>query len=243
MLPARKDRGAGCARRNRPAALRFPAAELSAAVADLEPRHLPKYAPGPHFNALSAGTVHRLAGGDVVSSAPELARLTMNLATIHHDGRAAGQRLVYGGHTIGLAAAQLTRVLPAMVTILAGTTATTWDRCTRATPCTPKFTVERCEPLPDGGGLVHLRSLVRATNMDGTVSDVLDWRLIGCSRERRHPLRPQHRRRLRLRGRAARRHDTRATGCRRHPLRPDRWRPRPRRWPVTENGQAFSGPA
>ncbi len=42
-----------------------------------------------------------------------------------------------------------------------------------------EITLERCEALPGGGGLAHLRSLVRATDMEGSVSDVLDWRLIG----------------------------------------------------------------
>ena len=49
----------------------------------------------------------------MVSSAPELARLTLNIAMVHHDAAAsAGGRLVYGGHTIGIAAAQATRALP-----------------------------------------------------------------------------------------------------------------------------------
>ena len=46
---------------------------------------------------------------DVVSGAPELARLTLNVAATHHDSRVGGQRLVYGGRTIGLALAQATR--------------------------------------------------------------------------------------------------------------------------------------
>ena len=49
---------------------------------------------------------------DVVSSAPELARLTLNIAATHHDSRVGGRRLVYGGHTIGLALAQASRLLP-----------------------------------------------------------------------------------------------------------------------------------
>lgn len=138
-----------------------------------------KAVPGPHFNDLSAGTIHRLAGGDVVSSAPELARLTMNLATIHHDRTQTGQRLVYGGHTIGLAAAQLTRALPSLVTILG------WQDCDHLGPVHEGDTLHseigigHCEPLPGGGGLVHLRSLVRATASDGGISDVLDWRSVG----------------------------------------------------------------
>jgi acyl dehydratase len=133
--------------------------------------------------APGAGTVFELEGGDVVSAAPELARLSLNVAMAHHD-RAAGQggrRLVYGGHTIGLAAAQLTRALPDLATIVA------WHGCDHVAPVfegdtlTSEVEVERTEPLPGGGGgaLVHLRSRVRARREDGAVADVLDWRLIG----------------------------------------------------------------
>ncbi|TPI38146.1 acyl dehydratase [Mesorhizobium sp. B3-1-9] len=135
---------------------------------------------GPHFDDLEAGSVHDLAGGDVVSSAPELARLTMNLAVIHHDRIAAGgQRLVYGGHTIGIAAAQITRVFPGLVTILA------WHDCDHLGPVHEGDTlhsqviVERCQPLPGGGGLAHLRCKVRSTDGASETSDVLDWRLVG----------------------------------------------------------------
>ena len=38
--------------------------------------------------------------------------------------------------------------------------------------------LEACEPLPDGGGLVHLRSRVRADRHSET-QDVLDWRFVG----------------------------------------------------------------
>ena len=63
--------------------------------------------------ALTTGTVIEILGGDVVSSAPELARLTGNVARVHHDADAAGgRRLVYGGHTIGVATGQVSRALP-----------------------------------------------------------------------------------------------------------------------------------
>ena len=38
--------------------------------------------------------------------------------------------------------------------------------------------LERKEPLAGGGGLLHLRSRVRAEREDGEAADVLDWRLI-----------------------------------------------------------------
>lgn len=135
----------------------------------------------PRFTDIDAGTVLKLAGGDVVSSAPELARLTMNLAVIHHDSTVtpSGERLVYGGHTIGIALAQLTRVLPSLVTVVA------WHDCDHLGPVHEgdtlhsEVTVEKCEPRPEGGGFLHLRSRVAATDREGHKSDVLDWRLVG----------------------------------------------------------------
>ena len=179
MLPAREAGDIGAQGETDLPRSDFTAAQLVAATAAWDLGSYRKAVPGPHFSELRAGTVYRLAGGDVVSSAPELARLTMNLAIVHHDRTVSGKRLVYGGHTIGLAAAQLTRALPALVTILG------WHDCDHLGPVHEgdtlhsEITIERCEALPDGGGLAHLRSLVRATNTEGSVSDVLDWRLIG----------------------------------------------------------------
>ncbi|HKD69526.1 MAG TPA: MaoC family dehydratase [Candidatus Binataceae bacterium] len=135
--------------------------------------------PGQHFEGLVPGTLCEIAGGDLVSSAPELARLTLNIAMVHHDVRAgAGGRLVYGGHTIGIAATQATRALPNLATIVA------WHSCDHLAPVREGDTlrstleIEACEPLPGGGGLVHLRSRVRA-DRDGDAQDVLDWRFVG----------------------------------------------------------------
>lgn len=128
---------------------------------------------------LAPGTRWSVGGGDVVSAAPELARLTLNIATTHHDAAGGGgRRLVYGGHTIGIAAAQATRVLPDLVTI-AG-----WHGCDHLAPVCEGDTLrselelEAVEPLPAGGRLVHLRSRVRAEREHGR-ADVLDWRFVG----------------------------------------------------------------
>src|SRR5246127_5448050 len=59
--------------------------------------------PGPHFDASLAGTVLH-SSADVVSSAPELARLTLNIAAVHHDSRIGGCRLGFGGGTTARAA-------------------------------------------------------------------------------------------------------------------------------------------
>jgi acyl dehydratase len=121
-----------------------------------------------------------LVGGDVVSSAPELARLSLNVAMAHHDAgaNASGRRLVYGGHTIGLAAAQAVRALPGLVTIVG------WHSCDHLGPVFEDDTlhsvveVEALDPLAAGDALVHLRSLVHAARDDGP-ADVLDWRFVG----------------------------------------------------------------
>ncbi|WP_349270169.1 acyl dehydratase [Mycolicibacterium parafortuitum] len=134
--------------------------------------------PGPHFDPALAGAVLR-STADVVSSAPELARLSLNIAATHHDSRVAGKRLVYGGHTIGLALAQASRLLPNLVTVLG------WESCDHTGPVHEddtlysELTVESAEPRGGGrGGTVALRSKVFATD-DGADRQVLDWRFTG----------------------------------------------------------------
>jgi len=135
--------------------------------------------PGPHFSDFGAGiagsVLHSTA--DVVSSAPELARLTLNIAATHHDRRVGGQRLVYGGHTIGLALAQASRLLPNLVTVLA------WESCDHTGPVHEGDTlysevhVESAEATTHGG-VLGLRSVVYAASETAGEPDrpVLDWR-------------------------------------------------------------------
>jgi acyl dehydratase len=143
-----------------------------------------RQAAGPRYAELRKGQSWPVAGGDVVTSAPELARLTLNVAMVHHDAAAAsGQRLVYGGHAIGLALAQAARTLPGIVTVAA------WHGCDHLGPVHEGDTlrstvsVEQADDLPGGGGgLVHLRSQVQAQapggHGDAPARDVLDWRFI-----------------------------------------------------------------
>jgi acyl dehydratase len=138
--------------------------------------------PGKHAAALVPGDRWEIEGGHVVSAAPELARLTLNLATVHHDsaapGNRDGRRLVYGGHTIGVASAQATLALPNLVTILG------WHGCDHLEPVYEGDTLhselelERLEHLPEGGSLAHLSSRVLAARPDGRVP-VLHWRFVG----------------------------------------------------------------
>ena len=79
---------------------------------------------------LEPGTVLELDGRETVTAAPELARLSLNLAKTHTDAGsgARGRRLVYGGQTIAIAAAHVTRALPSLATIVA------WRSCEHSAP-------------------------------------------------------------------------------------------------------------
>ena len=155
---------------------------LRAAAASLDLEAFRAAVPGPHFEAVADGWTAEIEGGDVVDSAPALARLTLNVAMAHLDTAAAahGRRLVYGGHTIGLAAAQAARALPALVTILGWHAADHGGPVFEGDTLRSGIALEHREPLPGGGGLVHLRSQVSATRAEGGEDeDVLDWRFVG----------------------------------------------------------------
>ena len=130
--------------------------------------------PGADSPPPALGTVLR-SSADVVTSAPELARLTLNIAETHHDHRIAGDgRLVYGGHTIGLALAQASRALPSMLTVLG------WQSCDHLGPVregdtlSSDLTVGAAAALPGGGSALDLRSVATAHRPDGD-QPVLDW--------------------------------------------------------------------
>jgi len=129
--------------------------------------------PGPYFEELGPGLTFLIEAGETVTGAPELARLTLNVATAHTDatGSAHGRRLVYGGHTISIAAAHATRAIPAIATIVA------WHGCEHLGPVfegdvlRTELTVENCV----AGGLASLRARVSAHRGDSEPVPVLDW--------------------------------------------------------------------
>jgi len=134
----------------------------------------------PRRTELSVGQRFEVRGGDVVSSAPELARLTLNIARAHHDDASGGSgRLVYGGHTIGVALSRVVRAVPDLVTVLA------WEHCNHLGPVaegdTLTSTVQVDDIRPAGAAqIVVLHSQVRARSTpDSTARPVLDWRFVG----------------------------------------------------------------
>jgi acyl dehydratase len=138
--------------------------------------------PGPYHADLEPGQTFRIEAGETVTSAPELARLTLNVAFAHTDatGSAHGRRLVYGGHTISIAAAHATRAIPAIATIVA------WHGCDHLGPVfegdvlRTELSVVECQP----GGLAELRARVSAVRSGGAGEP-------GGPREPREPGEPE----------------------------------------------------
>jgi acyl dehydratase len=123
-------------------------------------------------SAWEVGASLDVVGGDVVTGGPELARLTGNIARVHHDREAAGgDRLVYGGHVIGLAFHHACQALPGLVTV-AG-----WHGCDHLAPVregdllTSSVTVELVQELANG---LSALTLLVTSSVAGT--PVLSWR-------------------------------------------------------------------
>jgi acyl dehydratase len=145
----------------------------SAAIAGWDLRAYRELVPGTHADGLSAQTRYVIEGGDTVTCAPELARLSLNVAAAHTDPSARGRRLVYGGHTIGVALAQVTRALPNLVTVVA------WRSCDHLAPVF-EGDVLRSTVIVEAveGALVDLRVETVAQREGGEREAVLDWRPI-----------------------------------------------------------------
>lgn len=133
-------------------------------------------APSPHHDELAAGQVFIVEAGETVTAAPELARLTLNVATAHTDATASahGRRLVYGGHTISVAAAHATRAIPALATIVA------WQSCEHVGPVFEDDVLRTEMRVEDVAacGLAEFRAQVTAVRGDEEDTSVLDWSFV-----------------------------------------------------------------
>jgi len=154
-----------------------PAALRAAVPADWHLDQMGERVTGATFADLKAGTVWEIEGRDTVTAAPELVRLTLNIASAHADAGATahGRRLVYGGHTISMAAAQLARALPNLLTIVA------WRGCDHLAPVFEGdvLSTELTLEAKHDDGLLDLRARVDAHREEAEPVPVLDWRLVG----------------------------------------------------------------
>jgi acyl dehydratase len=133
---------------------------------------------------LKAGDEVDIGPRDTVTCAPELVRMSLNIAYTHTDATRSylGQRLVYGGHTISLALAQITRALPNLLAMIA------WRYCDHLGPVlegdiiSTKFKVLDVIEAPGGGRLYDLDVEAFATRKDASgeykTEKVLAWGLV-----------------------------------------------------------------
>lgn len=159
--------------------------EIAAAIPadwDLDPLHSDVTGLAPR--SFAVGDEVSITPLDTITCAPELVRLTLNLAYAHTDATKSylDKRLVYGGHTISLALAQVSRAMPALLTVVA------WSGCDHTGPVVEEdlirtqFKVLDVTPAGAGGDLVelHVESFAARPDPDsGELGEtkVLDWRL------------------------------------------------------------------
>lgn len=120
---------------------------------------------------------------DTVTLAPELVRMTLNMAMTHTDAARSvyRKRLVYGGHTIAMAAAHISRAIPGMATILG------WFKCDHVAPVFEQdilrtaVVLQERVAVPGGAiGIVHVETFADRGGEapePGENIKVLDWRL------------------------------------------------------------------
>lgn len=136
---------------------------------------------GRRARDLLVGQQFEIEARDTVTGAPELVRGSLNMAMAHTDAKLSylGDRLVYGGHVIFMAFAQLTRALPNLLTVLA------WESCDHTGPVIEgdrlRSRVTVRDVLPQTRGeLLNLAVETWAARdcADGEIETrVLDWKL------------------------------------------------------------------
>ena len=140
--------------------------------------------PGLRAPVLQPGDEVEVGPRDTVTSAPELVRMSLNIAYTHIDATRSylGQRLVYGGHTISIALAQITRALPNLLSMIA------WRYCDHLGPVlegdiiSTRFKVLDVVEASAGGRLYDLDIEAFAIRKDASgeykTEKVLAWGLV-----------------------------------------------------------------
>ena len=138
---------------------------------------------GPHFADVARRLGQEIEGGDVVDSRARAraADAQRRDGPPRRDGSTGdGRRLVYGGHTIGLAAAQASRALPTLVTILG------WHACDHLAPVFEGDTLRiaararatRAAARRAAGCCTCARASRARAPASAEDADVLDWRFV-----------------------------------------------------------------
>ncbi|HMM75189.1 MAG TPA: MaoC family dehydratase [Gammaproteobacteria bacterium] len=135
--------------------------------------------------AIAVGDEVEIGPQDTVTCAPELVRMSLNIAYTHTDATKSylGERLVYGGHTISFALAQVVRGLPNLLAMVA------WRYCDHLAPVlegdiiSTRFKLVGLVEAPQGGRLYDLEIEASATRRDKASGEyrtekVLAWGLV-----------------------------------------------------------------
>lgn len=118
---------------------------------------------------------------DVVDNALALVRLTNNLAMVHRDADESPypQRLLYGGHIVGLAQASLSRVLPGMATVVG------WHGCDHTGPAFEgdqvSFRHTLLDTAPAGTGRLFAVQVEGFAHRSEEPDKILDWTVIAAA--------------------------------------------------------------
>lgn len=118
---------------------------------------------------------------DVVDNALALVRLTNNLAMVHRDADESPypQRLLYGGHIVGLAQASLSRVLPGMATVVG------WHACDHTGPAFEgdqvSFRHTLLDTAPAGAGRAFAVQVEGFAHRSEEPNKILDWTAIAAA--------------------------------------------------------------
>ena len=151
-----------------------------ASYAELVPAHWDFTPLGPGTDWQPGATVTDPAR-DVADNALALVRLTNNLAMVHRDAAESPypQRLLYGGHVVGLAQASLSRVLPGMATVVG------WHGCDHTGPAFEGDQVSFRHTLLDvmaaRGGRVFAVHVEGFAHRRGEPDHILDWTAIAAA--------------------------------------------------------------
>jgi 2-methylfumaryl-CoA hydratase len=160
--------------------------DLASAVPDWNYAAFSNAVSGKNFSDYAIADEFEVDARDTVTSAPELVRFTLNLAMTHTDASRSvyGKRLVYGGHTISIAAAQVVRAVPNLLATLA------WYHCDHVAPVFEGDILRSVVRVIDtiesdkAAGVLRMHVEVFADRGDqapepGSDIKVLDWQLAG----------------------------------------------------------------
>ena len=151
-----------------------------AAYAELVPAHW-DFAPLGPGTEWQPGTTIADPARDVVDNALALVRMTNNLAMVHRDAAESPypQRLLYGGHVVGLAQASLSRVLTGMATVVG------WHACDHTAPAFEgdqvSFRHTLRDTAPAGRGRAFVVQVEGFAHRSDESEKILDWTVIAAA--------------------------------------------------------------